>query len=262
LRDDAGLTIEEVAGRLRCSESKVSRIENGQIGASPDDVREMLLLYGTTEQRLEDLIQVAREERKKKWWHAYRDVFDSPYVTYEAAAKLIESYGGLLVPGLLQTKEYATAVLRALAPQISPDEVARRIEFRMLRQTILAADDPPLLTVVLDEAVLRRQVGGRDMMRNQLRRLINASANSSVTLQIVEFGAGQHSGLGGSFTLLHFENEDDRDLVYFETAIRSVVYSDDPHVVQDSMEAFERLRGVALSPDESTALLVTLTNEL
>jgi transcriptional regulator with XRE-family HTH domain len=262
MREGARLTLEEVAAALGYSDSKISRIETGKISVTPGDVRNMLVLYGASEEQLEGLTQVAREEREKKWWHAYRDVFQSPYVTYEAAAASIDSYGALLVPGLLQTKEYAAAVLRGLRPHASPEDTARRVEFRMLRQLILAGEHSPRLSVVLDEAVLRRRVGGREVMLGQLHRLLKASTHPSITLQVLEFNAGEHPGMHGPITLIRFMEEGESDMVLFEAPTRSVMYTDDPQVVKDSSAALDLLKRVALKPDESAVFLSELAKEL
>jgi transcriptional regulator with XRE-family HTH domain len=261
-RERAGLTIEQAATLLGYSSSKVSRIETGRIGVTPGDLREMFVLYGGSEEQLDFLIQIIHEDQQQRWWQAYRDVFESPYATYEAAAASIDSYAGLLVPGLLQTSDYAGAVLRALRPQVPADEAARRIEFRMLRQTIFSGDDPPAFSVVLDEAVLRRRVGSRHLMARQLQRLMEASTHPSITLRVLSFDAGEHPGMDGALTLLQFSDEGDADLVYFETPIRTVVYSDDPEVILDSRRALERLQGAAMTPDESTAFMAGLAEEL
>jgi transcriptional regulator with XRE-family HTH domain len=161
LREEAGLTIERVAATLECSESKVSRIETGQVGAMPRDVRDMLDLYKVGPEQREALIQIARDARQKGWWHAYTDVPVVPgYVGLEVSAAAIDTFGALLVPGLLQTPEYARTVLEALLPDLSAEQIRRRVELRMARQSILNGEHPPTLRAILDEALLRRPVGG------------------------------------------------------------------------------------------------------
>ena len=262
MREDAGLTIKEVSRTLGCSESKISRIENGKTRASPDDIRELLSIYGAGREKSEDLIRALREESQKKWWEAYQDVFDSPYVTYEAMAASINSFGGLAIPGLLQTEDYARAVLLAVRPDQSPEETARRVEFRMLRQTVLASDDPPLFSAVLDEAALRRLVGGSEIMLKQLQRLAEFSRRPSVTLQVLRFAEGEHAGMSGHFTVLHFAEEGDADLVFFDTPIQDVAYSDDPRVAGDYRAAFKELQRISLDPDESARFLDSMVEEL
>jgi transcriptional regulator with XRE-family HTH domain len=262
LREDADLTIKLAAAQLGYSNSKLSRIENGKISATPGDVRKMLRLYGASKEQQDDLLQVVHEERQKKWWQPYSDVFESPFVTYEAAATTIDCYGGLLIPGLLQTEEYAGAVLRAVRPELPHGEVARRIEFRMLRRTILARDDPPKFSVVLDEAALRRPVGSAHVMSEQIRRLLEFSRHPSITLQVLELESGEHASMDGGFVLLHFEDEQDGDLVFFDTPIRRVAYSDDSKVVALLAAGFTELQRAALDPDESEAFLTRLTKEL
>jgi hypothetical protein len=262
LREDARLSIGEAATRLGYSSSKISRIENGKISANPADVGDMLELYGANTEQLEDLLHVVREERQKKWWQAYNDVYESPFVTYEATAACIDCYGGLLIPGLLQTQEYAGAVLRAVWPPLDPGEAARRIEFRMLRHTILAREHPPRLSVVVDEAALRRPVGGRQVMSDQLHRLVEFSRHPSISVQVLRFDAGEHAGLDGAFILLHFTDEDDPDLVYLDTPIRRVVYSDSSDVVTSLATAFNEMQRAAMNPEESATFLAGLADEL
>jgi hypothetical protein len=262
MREDADLKIGQVAATLGYSISKISRIENGKISATPDDVGKMLKLYGASKEELDDLLQVVHDERQKKWWQAYSDVFESPFVTYEAAAASIDCYGGLLIPGLLQTQEYAGAVLRAVRPKLAPNEAARRIEFRMLRQSILARNHPPRFSAVLDEAALRRPVGSPQVMSDQLHRLIELSGHPSITLQILRFDSGEHAGLDGAFFILHFTEEDDPDLVYLDTPIRKVVYSDSSEAVASLADAFKEMQHAALGPDESAAFLARLARKL
>ncbi|HEX6676374.1 MAG TPA: helix-turn-helix transcriptional regulator [Actinomycetes bacterium] len=258
LRDNAHLTIDSVAKALECSDSKISRIENGQVGATPRDVRDMLALYGVSNQRRDELVKLAREAREKGWWRAFGDLPGSSHVSFDAVASSVQVYQALLVPGLLQTAAYARAVIGAVAPELPPEEVERRVEFRMTRQRErLAMEEPPALWALLDEAVLRRPAGGREVMREQLTRLVEAAAQPTVTLQVVPFAGGVHAGVDGSFTLFTFPDPADPDVVYFEYHTRESAIEDAEEVVQ-YRRAFERLREAALTPEESTDLLATM----
>jgi transcriptional regulator with XRE-family HTH domain len=261
LRDDAGLTIEQVAGALECSDSKISRIETGQVGATPRDVRDMLQLYGVAGQRRDALLQSAREARQRDWWQAYSDTLIVPLVGMEAAASSIRVYETLLVPGLFQTRQYAGTVIRTVRPDLRPEEVERWVEFRMARQSLLARDLPPALSAVLDEALLRRPVGGPAAMGEQLHHLARVAALPTVTLQVLPFAAGHHAGMSGAFTIFSFPELDDPDVVYLEHT-KSDLYLESEEEVRRYASAFDQLRAMALPPDDSVALVVALARSL
>lgn len=255
LRETADLTIEEVARRLGCSDSKVSRIETGQVTATPQDVRDMLDLYGIAGEQQEALVQVAREAREKGWWQAYSDTLVVPLVGLEAAATTIRLYEVLVVPGLFQTEAYAQAVIRTMRPDLPPGQLSRWVELRMARgRALFNRPDPPAVTAVVDEGVLRRPVGGRDVMRGQLRRLAEMAAHPAVTLQVLPFSAGEHAAMSGPFTHFGFPNPVDPDVIYLEH-ITSDLYLEDASEVRRYAQAFDRLRGLALSPEDSIALV-------
>ena len=262
LREGAGITIERVAQALECSDSKISRIETGQVGATTRDVRDMLILYGVSEQRRDELVKLAREAREQGWWRAFGDVPTSSYASFDAAAASVHIYQALLVPGLLQTAAYARAVIGAVAPELPGEEVDRRIEFRMTRQRQrLATGEPPALWTLLDEAVLHRPVGGPEVMREQLERLADAAAQPTVTLQVVPFAAGVHAGMDGAFTIFGFRDRNDPDVVYLEHPTRESVI-EAPEEVDRYRQAFERLSKAALPPGESTGMVAALAKEL
>jgi transcriptional regulator with XRE-family HTH domain len=258
LRLAAGLTIDQVADRLECSESKVSRVETGHVTALPRDVRDMLELYGVSDEQRDELLQVARDARKKAWWHAYSDVPRSAYVGFESAAERISSYETTLVPGLLQTTAYARAVIRALCPGVHPGEIEHRVELRRFRQALLTRDEPPTIHWVLDEAVLRRPVGGPTVMQEQLQSLVVAAELPTVTLQVLRFGAGEHIGMYGSFTILSFREPAESDMVYLEHATRES-YIDAEAELRRYRLSFDLLCRVALDAGESVDFLVSLS---
>src|SRR4051794_18265598 len=217
-REEAGVTIDVVADRLGCSTSKVSRIETGHTSASPGDVQHILDIYGIDESITAELVQIAREARQKGWWHPYSTVLASAYVGLETAARSIRAYEQHVVPGLLQSEEYAIALIRGARWDDTEREIEQRVRVRMQRQALLIQDDPIDLRVVLDEAVLSRPVGGELVMLDQLKKLIEAARLPNVTLQILPFAAGGHAGLGGSFVILEFEGEGDADAGLVTTA--------------------------------------------
>jgi hypothetical protein len=262
LREAAGLTIERVAATLEFSESKVSRIETGQVGAMPRDVRDMLDLYRVGPEQRDALIQLARDARQKGWWHAYTDVPVVPgYIGLEVSASAIDTFGALLVPGLLQTAEYARTVLLTLRPDLPAEQIERRVELRMHRQSILAGDDPPTLRVVLDEALLRRPVGGRAAMRRQLHHLAEAVARPNVGLQVLPLGVGAHPGMDGAFTVFRFPKPTDPEVVHLEHTTGDL-YLETAEETARYAAAFDELSGAALEPDESAALLASSARKL
>ena len=261
LREQAGLTIEQVANALECSDSKISRIENGQVSAAPRDVRDMLILFGVGGGQQEELVQIAREARQKGWWSSYEDRAITALIGFEAAATSIRTYEVSLVPGLLQTVEYARAVTRAVRPTLRPGEVNHRVAVRTARQAHLPEDDPPELWVVLDEAALRRPVGGPSVMSGQVLHLLEATALPNVTLQVLPFDTGEHAGMDGSFTIYGFADPADKDVVYLENAI-SDLYVERPEDVRRYAMLFNHLRAAALKPGDSSAFMADLLKEL
>ena len=260
LRDEAGLTLEELAARLEMSVSKVSRIETGQVGATARDVRDMATVYGVQGQRLNNLMQLARETREKPWWGEYRDM-NLAFADYEAEASAILMFEVVKLPGLLQTRDYARAIIRAVRTDLPPDKIERRVEFRMRRQARLDEPRPPALWAVIDEAVLHRNVGGRQTMIGQLEYLIERTALPHVTLQVLPFSAGEHPGMDGPFYLIRFPEKTDRDMVYLEHAgMEHWLDSDEAVDLHGSL--FDHLRAAALKPDDSLKILIERLHNL
>jgi transcriptional regulator with XRE-family HTH domain len=261
LRDEAGLTIERVAEALECSDSKISRIETGQVSATPRDVRDMLQIYGVDEQLRDELMQMAREARQKGWWHAFGDIPVPAIVGFESAASSMSHYAALTIPFLFQTPDYARAVLRAIRGDLPSEEIERRVELRMARQSLLTQEDAPLLWIVIDEGALRRRVGGFETMRTQLERIREFSALPNVTLQILAFTSGEHAGMDGGFTIIGFPEEADPNLVFIEHTT-SDLYVEDAAAVRQYDHLFNHLRASALSPADSIHFLTTLEKDL
>ena len=256
LREQAGLTIDRVAQELECSPSKVSRIETGQVSATPRDVRDMLGLYGVEDARLEAMVQVAREARQRGWWQKFVDVPDGvpAYVGLETAATSIDVYMALLVPALLQTPDYARAVIAAVRPDLPRSEIDRRVELRLRRQDLLGQERPPLMRVLLDDTVLRRPVGGPAVMAAQRRRLLADADRPAVTIQVLEAGAGAHAGMDGPFTIFGFPAPAERDVVALDSAA-DALYLEDAEDVARYRRVFELLLPAARSPEDSAAII-------
>ena len=259
LRDEAGLTIDQVAEALECSPSKVSRIETGHVSATPRDVRDMLALYRVDEAQREDLVQVAREARQRGWWQKFVDVPDGvpAYVGLEAAATSIDVYMSLIVPALLQTDPYARAVISAVRPELPDGEISRRVELRMSRQKLLDQDNPPAMRVLLDESVLRRPVGGPAVMRGQLDRLLEDAERPCLTLQVLPVSTGAHAGMDGPFTIFGFPAPAEPDIVALDSAA-DALYLEGAEDLRRYRRVFELLLPAALTPEESIAFIRAL----
>jgi len=259
-REAARVTIEAVAERLECSASKISRIETGHTTATPRDVRDMLEIYGVVGAEADELVQISREARQKGWWHPYSTVLTGAYVGLEAAAASVRAYEQQVVPGLLQNEEYAKAMIRAARPDITADEVERRVRVRLGRQSLLTQDDPIDVWVVLDEAVVSRPVGGDAVMRAQLQRLVVAAELPNVTVQVLPFEAGAHAGMDGTFAILGFPEPSDPDVVYAENATGGL-FLEKSDELRKYIFIFDHIRAAALRPEESVALLAKLAEE-
>jgi transcriptional regulator with XRE-family HTH domain len=261
LRELTGLTIDQVAERLECSASKISRIETGQSGATPRDVRDILVVYGVPEDESDLLLQIAREARQKGWWQLYGTVLTGAYVGLEAAADAIRAYEALVVPGLLQTEDYARAMIHAARPDIDSTEVEKRVRVRVGRQSLLTQDDPLDLWVVLDEAVLHRPVGGPSVMRRQLEHLVMSAELPNVTLQVLPFVAGAHAGMDGTFSILRYEEPPNQNVVFAANAAGGLFLEKDEELSRYAF-IFDHLRANAMRPEESLALIASLVKEL
>jgi transcriptional regulator with XRE-family HTH domain len=263
LREAARLTCEEVGEHLECSASKISRVETGRVSVSPRDVRDMLELYGVPAEQRESLVQLARDSRQKGWWHAYSDTMQPQMATYiglESAASEIRIYEVSLIPGLLQTEDYARVVIRAGMVNSPAEDIERRVALLMARQPAVVRDDPPKIWAVLDEAALRRRVGGAGVMRLQLEHLLAQAALPNVAVQVIPFGGGAHPAMGRPFIILVFPERVDTDVVYLED-LTSALYLEDVAEVDRYNVFFNHLRATALSFDDSAALITSVLKE-
>lgn len=254
LRTDAGLTVDELAERLLCSTTKVSRMETGQRGVSARDIRDLCRVYGITDpDQYDRLTSLAEEGRAQSWWQPL-NLPHATYVGLEAAAISINDYEPGVVPGLLQTTGYARAIHEAGIPHLSPTEIDERIKERLNRQKILTGSSPPLLHAVIDEAVLHRAVGGPAVMAAQLGLLIETgSALPNVTIQVLPFRAGAHPALDSTFIMLEMAAPV-ASVVYVEGLVGRT-YLDRPQDIDRYEQVFEWLCDISLTPAESFALM-------
>ncbi|WP_406109140.1 helix-turn-helix domain-containing protein [Micromonospora globbae] len=265
LREASGVTREGAGWEIRASESKISRMELGRVGFKERDVADLLTLYGVTDaEERETLLKLARDANSPGWWHRYGDVLPAWFQSYlglEAAAVLIRTYEVQFVPGLLQTPAYARAVVLLGHGSAAPDEIDRRVALRMRRQELLRRAEPPQLWAVIDEAALRRPIGGPGVMRDQLTALIEATRSPNIRLQIIPFAAGGHAAAGGAFTILRFGDQDLPDIVYIEQ-LTSAIYLDKRDDLDHYALAMERLCVEAEPPERTTDLLARLRDEV
>ncbi len=265
LREAAGVTPDEAGYEIRASRSKISRMEHGRVGFKTRDVADLLTMYGVTDQQVRDeMLALARQGNAQDWWAQYADLlpdwFES-YLSLEAAATLLRSFDLQFVHGLLQTEAYARAVTGLSHRAASGEEIERRVSLRMKRQDLLANPDPCRVWSVMDEAALRRPVGGRNVIREQLEHLIEVSALPHVTLQVVPFRRGGHAGASGSFAVLRFAGPELPDIVYIEQ-LTSAVYLERRADVDHYLEVLSHLSAEALTPARTIRFLKEIAKEV
>jgi transcriptional regulator with XRE-family HTH domain len=257
MREGRRLSCADVGTAAGWSESKVSRIETGRVGVRQPDLERLLDLYEVSGEARTALLTLRRQATHRGWWHSYADALPAwfeDYVGLEDGAKLLFTYQNQLVHGLMQTEAYAAAVIRAAQPAAADDEIERQLAARATRQALLTAPSPLQVWAVLDEAVLRRRVGGAVAMRMQLRRLAEIAALPNVTLQVLTFDTGAHASMGTSFELLQFPEAGDTAIVYLEDHTSSQ-YLETAADIERYTLVFDHLRASALSPDLSVALI-------
>ncbi|NUP17449.1 MAG: helix-turn-helix domain-containing protein [Streptomyces sp.] len=267
LRTEAGLTSGEAARLVGWHQSKVSRIETGASGVKPADVRLLLDAYGVRDAQLRELLLVLAGSDegggRHHWWHAYRGVLPPTYrdfISLESQASAMRTLETSVVPGLLQTPEYARAVTRAAVSgldEAADERLDALVAVRLARQDVLHADPPLKLCAVLDEAVLRREIGGPEVMARQLGRLMEAARLPQVRLQVLPFAAGEHIGITGPFVIFSFSSTSDLDVVVLDH-LTSSLYLERKEDLQAYTEAFNALRIHALSPEESLDYIAAL----
>jgi transcriptional regulator with XRE-family HTH domain len=264
LREARGITTEEAGSAIGASGSKMSRLELGRVRISRRDVAGLLTLYGPDAEEAAALLALAEEANSPGWWHRFSDLLPDwfgGHAGLEDAASLIRLYQAQFVPCLLQTAGYARAVIRLGQPSALPEEIERRVSLRMARQELLAKPGGPRLWAIIDEAALRRPIGGAEVMRAQLARLAQASREPHITLQLVPFRSGGHAAEAGAFTIMRFPETDLPDVVYLEL-LTSALYLDKREEVERYAEVMERLSVEAERPERTASILSTMIEEL
>ena len=262
LREAAGLTIEGVADSAGISMSHLSRIERGQVGVRRPTLMALLQRYGADAETMDRLVATAAETTKRKnrdWWQPYATAISDKYATlmaFESEATSIRNFEPTVIPGLLQTEDYARAALQRGPARLTPDEIETRVEARRARQAVLTKDDPPRAWFIIDEAALRRPVGGPEVMRRQLLHLVEMAAKPGVDLQVVPFSVGAHAGTLGPLVILGFAEGE--DVVYCETFVADLY----PEAVESYGDVFDRLAQDALSIARSVRLVKHVAEEM
>ncbi|MFE4855579.1 helix-turn-helix domain-containing protein [Streptomyces sp. NPDC056670] len=262
LRELKGMTAEEVAERLLVSQSKISRLENGRRSISQRDVRDLCGVYEVEDHRIVDsLMQMAKDSRQQGWWHAFGDIPYSVYIGLETDAASLRVYDPQVVPGLLQTRQYAESLIAGALPETAPTDVEKRVNVRLRRQErVKAAENPLRLWVVIDEAALRRRVGDKQLMIDQLEFLIEQSQLPHVTVQVLPFSMGAHPGINGQYAILEFPDASDSSVVYIE-GVTSDLYLEKANDVQKYSVMYEHLRAQALNVDQTREFITKVAKE-
>lgn len=267
-REECGLTQEQAASEMEWSLSKLVRIEAGTVGISVNDLRALLGLYGLRDRsQIDELLALARTARQRVWWSQYREALPPAYLEFigcESDAARIRYFHPTVVPALCQTPDYARAVIADGGADPLPAEVVEaRLDVRLTRiKEMFNRPEPATLTVLLDEAVTRRPVGGADVMRAQLHHLATLATRDGVSVGVVPFTAGVHAGLYGSFVLFEFADPADEPLLYLEQAPIQMLLRDRPDQVAEYARMFQRLAGLALPAPETIALLLRTADEM
>ncbi|MER5767571.1 helix-turn-helix domain-containing protein [Streptomyces sp. NPDC001985] len=256
LRELKGMTAEEVAERLLVSQSKISRLENGRRSISQRDVRDLCGVYEVDDHRIVDsLMQMAKDSRQQGWWHAFGDIPYSVYIGLETDAASLRVYEPQVVPGLLQTRPYAEALISGALPESGAADIDKRVGVRMRRQDrVKAAEQPLRLWAVIDEAALHRVVGGKQLMREQLEYLIELSQLPHVTVQVLPFDMGAHPGINGQYAILEFPDATDSSVVYIE-GVTSDLYLEKANDVHKYSVMYEHLRAQALNVEQTRVFI-------
>lgn len=258
LREDRGMNLEEAGALMERSISSLSKLENGRVKLPTRDVRAMLDFYGVTDERTrEGLVSLARDSHKQGWWQQYGDSLSASYldlISLEADASAVRTFQTSVIPGLLQTPDYARALIAAVPGPTGPLDVDQLVTVRMTRRELLTGPDPLHLWAILDEAALHRHIGGRATMHAQLVQLIEASQTENVVIQVLPYTAGAHAGTSGPFTTLEFPEPTDLDVVLVES-LTSGLYLETTDEIRRYSLVFDHLRMSALPQAESRALI-------
>lgn len=265
LREAKEVTREEAGYHIRGSESKISRIELGRVSFKERDVEDLLTLYGVTDEaERAPFLAMVREANQQGWWHSFSEALPNwfqPYIGLEESASLIRTYELQFIPGLLQTEDYARAVITQGNRGVPRDVIDSRVNVRMGRQKLLTRENAPRLWVVIDEAALRRPIGGTKTMKAQIEHLLDLMSQPSLTLQVMPFDFGGHAAEGGAFSILRFPEADIPDVVYIEV-LGGANYLDKREDVDRYMEAMDRLCVDSTTPVRTADVLKKIANGL
>jgi transcriptional regulator with XRE-family HTH domain len=261
LRNERGLTVEDVADKLLCSATKISRLETGTRRPSLRDVRDLCALYEVGESTSADFMSLARDARELGWWTQYDDLSLDPLIGLEQEATAITCYSMYYMPALMQTEDYARVIIKAIAPKMDPEILQQRVQARLRRQQLLAGDNRLRYRVLLDEAVLHRTVGGPKVMAAQLGTVLEAVRQDKMTVQVIPFNAGAHAAADGYFMLLEFGDSNLTPVVFLE-GLTGIHFRERKDEIARYREAIEYLRSAALSPQDSTSLMAKAAEDL
>ena len=253
LRAQSEVTQQQAASHLGCTQAKIGRFETAKRSPSVGDVSALLDFYGVDNAEREPLINLARDARKRGWWHSYSDVLPEWYETYvglEAEASSIHTYESEAIPGLLQTREYAYAITKSTLFRAHDAEIGRRVDLRIQRQERVTGDTPLELWAVVGEAALRRPVGGDGVLRRQLEHMLKLGQLANVTLQVMPLDAGAHPAQAGPFVILRYSNHIDPDVVYLETHVGGL-YLEREIELTNYATMMDHLRAHAVDPEGS-----------
>lgn len=258
-RQQAAKTQDQVASAMDWSLSKIIRIENGSVGISTNDLKALLEFYGIVDSdKINELVMLAKAAKDRSWWSTYRGIAPPKLIKlieYEETAFITRQFEPLLIPGILQTEQYARAVIEKFDKKASKEDVDAMVALRLKRRERLERPDSPLAFFILDESVVRRLVGNRTVMRDQIGQLIELAKRTNVTVEILPFVAGVHPGMHGPFVALEFPDAADDDVLYLENPRSDLINRENPEEILEYREIFEELRAMSLGPDASVDFL-------
>ncbi|MEU3352516.1 helix-turn-helix transcriptional regulator [Streptomyces sp. NPDC037389] len=263
LRAGADLTREDVTGQTGINTATLYRIETARVRPQQRTLVALLDLYGVRGSQRDEVLALSQGASAQGWLRPYHSELPeeyTAYISFEAEARAVRNYESLFVPGLLQTEDYARAVIKGVLPMASTREIEQRVQARVERQAVLGNSDPLHLWAIMDEAALRRMVGDRDVMHKQLRHLTAAAREPHMTLQVIPFGAGAHAGMPGSFVLMSFPEAEDPEIVYIDSMAGDLFLEAEADIRRYGA-IFDNLRAVALSPDDTSNLIAALAKE-
>jgi transcriptional regulator with XRE-family HTH domain len=264
MREAGNLSLEQVAQQLECHRATISRLELGRSALRSRDLRHLLTMYGVTdENRIDAYVTMARTGRQRGWWQEYQDTLPPTYTDFialESEATYLRAFQPLLLPGLLQTEGYASAVTRTLPTQMSDEDLNVYVRVRCARRSVIDTGKVRFCAII-SETTLRTPVGGPEVMQDQLRHLLKVVQLGNVTVQVLPYRVGEHAGLHGPFVLMSFPLEHESDIIYLEN-LTSSLYLEKPEDVQAYTLVFDSLRSAALSPRDSEASIVEALHAL